>query len=186
MTELDNIISTLKSGGNIIYPTDTTWGLGCDATNGKAVEKLYKIKKRSPDDPFTILVEDLDMLHHYVEEVHPRLETLLVYHQRPLTVIYNNTRHLPSNLHGTNRSAAIRVTLDPFCKAVIRELGKPIVATSASLSKEPFPQSFRNIDFHLLNQVDYVVKYKQDLDCFEDPSVVVRLTERSELEFIRT
>ncbi len=185
MYELDQITKVLHRGGIIIYPTDTIWGLGCDATNPKSVERLYRLKQRPATRPFTVLVNSIEMLHEYVEEIHPRLETLLIYHQRPLTVIYDCVRKLPSLLQGKKNSAAIRMTLDPFCAAVITSFGRPIIATSANTSRQPFPTTFANIEYDLLHQVDYVVKHKQGSMQREEPSVVVRMTDRSELEFLR-
>ncbi len=185
MMELDAIVRTLDEGGTIIYPTDTIWGIGCDATNARAVEKVYRIKNRPREKPFIILVDGLEMLHKYVEEIHPRLETLLAYHQRPLTVIYENPRNLPSIVLSPEGTAAIRIALDPFCQQLIGILGRPIVATSANLSNEPFPRDFGNISFQLLQKVDYIVNYKQDQPCDEDPSVIVKLSEKSELIFLR-
>ncbi|NND05448.1 MAG: threonylcarbamoyl-AMP synthase [Saprospiraceae bacterium] len=186
MLELDQIVHTLQRGGIIIYPTETIWGLGCDATSGKSVEKLHSVKKRPSTRPFTVLVNSLEMLHEYVVEVHPRLETLLLYHQRPLTVIYNQVRSLPKVLRSDRQSVAIRMTLDPFCSSVIDAFGKPIIATSANISEQPFPANFHQIDYQLLQQVDYVVKHKQESLSRQDPSVVVRMSDKAELEFLRT
>lgn len=185
MTELDQIVRSLQRGGIIIYPTETIWGLGCDATNGQSVEKLHTIKKRPRSRPFTLLVNSLEMLHDYVAEVHPRLETLLIHHQRPLTVIYDHVINLPEILQSSRKSVAIRMTLDPFCSAVIEALGKPIIATPANISEHPLPANFYQIDFNLLHQVDYVVKHKQESLARQDPSVVVRISDKAELEFLR-
>ncbi|NND34583.1 MAG: translation factor Sua5 [Saprospiraceae bacterium] len=185
MSEIDHIVSVLKEGGTILYPTDTTWGLGCDATSSQAVAELFKIKIPTPELPTIILVDSLMMLHRHVEEVHPRVETLLSYHQRPLTVVYDKGRLLASELLGEGGSVAIRMTLDPFCKEIISELGKPIVATAATYGDFGYPYRFEDVAMDMVKNVDYVVRYKQDQVSLEDPSVIVRLTERAELDFIR-
>jgi L-threonylcarbamoyladenylate synthase len=185
MSELDHIVRVLKGGGTILYPTDTIWGIGCDATNSKAVEKIFQVKNQAENEPLAVMVDGLDMLHRYVSEVHPRLETLIYYHQRPLTVIYENCKNLADNVMDKKRSAAIRVTLDPFCRELIELLGKPLVATGATYSQEIYPRSFAEIDTRIIGQVDYVVRYKQDQRSVEYPSVIVRLSDRAELDFIR-
>ena len=186
MMELDQIIKTLDRGGVIIYPTDTIWGIGCDATNRKAVDKIYEIKERPKDKPFIILVNGINMLHKYVHSVHPRLETLLSLHRRPLTVIYDQPKNLPSNVVAKDGTVAIRIAQDPFCQELIEHLGKPIVATSANKSSEPFPANFGSISFDIMQQVDHIVNYKRDDESEKDPSVIVKLSEKSELIFLRT
>jgi len=186
MMELDQIVKTLDDGGVIIYPTDTIWGIGCDATNPKAVDKIYSIKERPKSKPFIILVNGINMLHQYVNKVHPRLETLLSYHKRPLTVIYDYPKNLPTNVIATDGSVAIRIAQDPFCQQLIEFLGKPIVATSANKSTEPFPSNFGNISFDIMQKVDYIVHYKREDESVHDPSVIVKLSDKSELIFLRT
>jgi L-threonylcarbamoyladenylate synthase len=185
MSELDEIVRVLKGGGTILYPTDTVWGIGCDATNPRAVEKVFDVKNQAVGLPVIVLVDSIDMLHRFVPKVHPRIETLLFYHQRPLTVIYENCRHLASNVMGKNGSAAIRVTLDPFCRELIVSLGRPIVATEAALENFEYPSRFTAIDPGIVDKVDYVVRYKQDQTSEEYPSVIVRLSDKAELDFIR-
>ena len=185
MSEIDQIVSILQEGGTILYPTDTTWGLGCDATNSLAVSHLFKIKTPTRQLPTIVLVDGFSMLHKYVEEVHPRVETLLSYHQRPLTVVYDKGRYLASELLGDGGSVAIRMTLDPFCKEIISELGKPIVATAANYGDFAYPSKFEDVSAEFVRRVNYVVRYKQDEVSRETPSVIVRLTDRAELDFIR-
>ncbi|MDH3651387.1 MAG: L-threonylcarbamoyladenylate synthase [Saprospiraceae bacterium] len=185
MTEVDQIIEALSHGGTIIYPTDTIWGLGCDATNELAVERIYQIKNRPKSKPFVILVSSIQMLKDYVNDVHPRLETLLSYHERPLTVIHKSSKNLPPNVIGKTGSVAVRITHDRFCCEIIDELGKPIVATSANFTHQPFPTHFGSISSELIRKVDYVVKYKQDVQATTEPSIIVKISEKSELIFVR-
>lgn len=186
MEEFDKIIRTLEHGGTILYPTDTIWGIGCDATNAAAVDNIYHIKKRPKNKPFILLVDGIEMLKQYVRSLHPRLETLLAYHMRPLTIIYDQGKNLPPNIPGPEGSVAIRITQDIFCQNIITALGKPLVATSANFSEDPFPEHFGSISTELLRSVDYIVKYKQDLKNMHDPSPIVRLGEKEELIFIRS
>ncbi len=186
MTEVDKIVETLVGGGIIIYPTDTIWGLGCDATNEGAVDRIFEIKRRPKTKPFVILVSSIDMLKKFVDDVHPRLETLLAYHQRPLTVIYRKPKNLPANVTGGSSTVAVRIAADLFCREVIEAFGKPIVATSANFAGEPFPTHFGSISSELIRKVDYVAKYKQDELSPSEPSVIVKLTDKSELIFVRS
>ncbi|MCB0689111.1 MAG: Sua5/YciO/YrdC/YwlC family protein [Saprospiraceae bacterium] len=185
MSELDHIVRVLKSGGTILYPTDTIWGIGCDATNAGAVDRVLNLKVPNVDQPLIVLVDSIQMLHRYVSDVHPRIETLLSYHQRPLTVIYDDCHNLPHNVLDGHGSVAIRVTLDPFCREVIGSLGRPLIANDASDFSMDLPIRFSDIDHQIMNGVDYVVNYKQDQVNDEFPSVIVRLTDKSELDFIR-
>lgn len=179
-------LSTLENGGLILYPTDTTWGIGCDATNRDAIEKAYELKKRSRSKPFYLLVSSIEMLKKYVERVHPRVETLLVYHERPLTVIYDQGINLPSNLLAADGSIGVRLAKDEYCRNLIEEFGRPIVATSANISEEPCPGHFGEISSSIIIGVDHVVKHRQMDKEMNQPSVVARIGEDSELEFLRT
>jgi L-threonylcarbamoyladenylate synthase len=183
--DIDSIANTLHKGGIILYPTDTIWGLGCDATNARSVEKIYKIKKRSIDRPFILLVSDIEMLRKYVPKIHPRLETLLAFHERPLTVIYQKVRNLPKIVRGAGDTVAIRITLDEFCRQMISKLGRPVVATSANISDHPYPAHFGDISSEIINQVNYVVKYRQDRKNTGEPSQIVKLSPKAELIFLR-
>jgi len=186
MTELDEILRVLNLGGTILYPTDTIWALGCDATSASSVSKIISIRGYNCSKPLIVMVDSIEMLHEYVEEVHPRLETLLTLHRRPLTVMYENSRSLaPNILQADSQTAAIRVTHDPFCKQIISELGKPIVAVSASVGEHHYPSSFEEVDLNVVTKVDYVVRHGQDHQIQEDPSVIVKLTDRAELFFVR-
>jgi len=185
MSELDQIITVLKGGGTILYPTDTIWALGCDATSAKAVEKIRRIKEFRTKEPMIVLVDSIDMLHRHVIEVHPRIETLISYHQRPLTVMYDRCRYLASNVMNEDGAAAIRVTLDPFCRELVSKLGRPLVAYNAQSQEVDSPMGFSDVDPHILENVDYIVHYKQDQTIEKYPSVIVKLTDRAELDFIR-
>ncbi|MEO1515739.1 MAG: Sua5/YciO/YrdC/YwlC family protein [Bacteroidota bacterium] len=183
--DLENIKSTMGSGGLILYPTDTVWSIGCDATDPVAIERLLRIKQNRPEDPFTILVDSLDMLKDYIAHVHPRIDTLLHYHNRPLTVVFNKAHHLAPNLTGPDGSIGARIVKDEFCRRLIRGFGKPIVATSASRTAGAFPSNFGSINSDIISGVDYVVKYRQYEKHGMGPSVMVHVSDSGELTFLR-
>ncbi len=182
---MDFIIPVLNSGGIILYPTDTIWGIGCDATNEEAIEKIFKLKNRSKDKPLVLLADSLEMVKKYVREVHPRLDTLLGHHKRPLTVVYDEARNLPANLVAANGSIAIRIVSDPFCKRLISHLGRPITSTSANISGQPFPGNFGEISSEIIQNVDFVVKIRQNDKKSGAPSVVVKVNKDGDFIFLR-
>ena len=181
----DNIANILADDGIILYPTDTIWGLGCDATNPVAVERVYNLKQRDRSKPFVLLVDSIEMLKEYVEALHPRLETLMMYHTRPMTVIYDEAKNLPENAVGPGGSVAIRVAHDSFCQQLIRAVGKPLVATSANISNEPFPTIFGEISSQVIQGVDYVARHRRTDKAPKEPSVIVKYDGKGELVFLR-
>ncbi len=182
---LENIKAVLENGGLILYPTDTIWGIGCDATNSHAVEKVYQLKQRDRDKGFIILVDSVEMIKKYVKHIHPRIDTLLLHHVRPLTIIFDNARNLPDNLISQDGSIAIRLVQDDFCRELIRTLGKPVVATSANISNAPFPNNFGEISSAVIEGVDYVFKQRRYEKENKTPSVIVKAQDDGELIFIR-
>ena len=175
----------MKEGGTILFPTDTIWGIGCDASNQAAVNKIYDLKKRDRSKPFIILASDLKMVKNYVTFVHPKLETLLEYHTRPLTIIYDYKEGLSKNVVSKENTIAIRIPLDNFCRELISSYGKPIVASSANLSNEPFPKKFSEIKNKLIQKIDFTIPYRQNDNQFLPPSSIVRLSKNEDLEFLR-
>ena len=182
---LEDIIAVLESGGIILYPTDTIWGIGCDATNPEAVRKVFELKKRDISKPFILLVDSIDRLHEYVEHVHPRIENLLTYHTRPLTVIYPQAKNLPPISREANGSVAIRVALEGFPQRLLKSFKKPLISTSANISNDPFPAHFGEISSAVIEGVDYVVKSQQFDKNTGEPSVIVKIDDNGELFFIR-
>ncbi|MEM8906308.1 MAG: L-threonylcarbamoyladenylate synthase [Bacteroidota bacterium] len=186
VNQINQAVKTLSEGGLLLYPTDTIWGIGCDATNAEAVAKIFALKKRNLSRPLVVLVDSVKMLQDYVAHVHPRIDTLLAYHQRPLTVIYEQARHLPQNLIGADGSVAIRVVLDDFCRQMIAQFGKPVVATSANITNEPFPENFGAISSEVIKGIDFVVRHRQTEKNAQQPSVLVKVQENGELVFLRS
>ena len=183
--DLDAIVGKLENGGLILYPTDTIWGIGCDATNAEAVERVFELKKRERANPFILLVSSIDMVKNYVEFVHPRVETLLAFHDRPLTIVYDQAVNLPQNVMAPNGSIGIRIVKDDFCRQLIEQFGRPIISTSANISDQPFPNHFGEISSTVIIGVDHVVKHRRMDKEMPGPSPVARIGADSELEFLR-
>lgn len=172
--DIDNCLTTLKSGGLILYPTDTIWGIGCDATNDKAVEKIYALKKRINTKTMIILLAEEKDLLQYVLEPDLRIFDYIKGAYKPTTVIYENARGIADNLIDENGTVAIRIVNDPFCKELIQQLGKPLVSTSANISGYPPPAVFSDIDLAIKNGVDYIVQHRQDDLYAAVPSAIIR------------
>ena len=183
----ENISQALKilvSGETLIYPTDTIWGLGCDATNAEAVEKIYKIKNRPDSKSLIILVDGMEMLKKYISAVPEKILKFLNTTERPTTVIYNQPIGLAPNVVAYDDTVAIRIVQNDFCKALIREYGKPIVSTSANFSGADSPAGFDEIDPLLLKQVDYIVNLPA-AETKKTASQIIKLNDLGEIEFLR-
>lgn len=185
LDDIKQIATILAEGGVILGPTDTIWGIGCDALNEKAVEKVRIIKSRQADNPFILMVNDINMIKEYVESIPPRIETLLALHHQPLTIIYPQAKNLPDYLLGPKGSIGIRMIKEPFCQALISQLGRPMVTTSANVSGQPFPRHFGEVSSSVIRQVDYVVRHRQDDLTSHEPSVVATYDKDAQLVFLR-
>ena len=181
---ISQALKTLASGETLIYPTDTIWGLGCDATNTEAVENIYKVKNRPDSKSLIILVDGMDMLKKYIGTVPERIERFLDTATRPTTVIYNHPTGLASNVIAEDDTVAIRIVQNDFCKALIREFGKPIVSTSANFSGAPSLSGLHEIDPLLLKQVDYIVNLPA-AESKNAASQIIKLNDLGEIEFLR-
>lgn len=182
--EINNAFSVLKKGGIILYPTDTVWGIGCDATNADAIDKIFALKKRSEAKAMICLVNDFKMLNQYVEEVPEVAYDILKYANTPTTIIYDKPIRIAENLVGDEDTLGIRVTKDLFCKDLIRKLKKPLVSTSANISGKPTPNSFAEMDPEILKGVDYVVNLHQTKKGAK-PSAIIRLANDGKVKVIR-
>ena len=147
----------LRKGNVILYPTDTVWGIGCDATDGASVKRIFEIKNRAESKSLIILVDSIEMLKQYIDEIPEDVLKILIDSEKPTTIIYNNPKDLADNTIASDNTVAIRIPQDKFCQELIKEFGKPIVSTSANISGEPTPKSFTEISKAILNSVDYVV-----------------------------
>ncbi len=183
--DIEHCLETLRNGGLILYPTDTVWGIGCDATNDEAVQKIYALKKRPDEKAMIVLVaEENDVIQHVAATdlaLFDYLETV----SRPTTVIYDGAIGLADNLVGRDGSIAIRICKDPFCRQLLKRFRKPIVSTSANVSGEPVAAVFADISAVIVNGVDYVVKYRQEDDAIHAPSSIVRVDAGGNMIIIR-
>jgi L-threonylcarbamoyladenylate synthase len=171
--DIEQCLQVLKSGGLILYPTDTVWGIGCDATNSHAVEKIYKLKKRSDEKAMIVLVADeKDVLNH-VAAPDFQVFDYLKQTKKPTTVIYDGAIGLADNLTGNDGSIAIRICNDEFCRHLIKRFRKPIVSTSANISGQPVAKTFKEINDEIKKGVDYIVSYRQDDKTIAEPSSLI-------------
>jgi L-threonylcarbamoyladenylate synthase len=183
--DIEKSLEVLAAGGTILYPTDTIWGLGCDATNTKAVEKIYHIKSRSEAKSMIVLIDHIDNLATYIEKVPDITGDLLDSITNPVTIIYSNARKLAQNVIAADGTIAIRIVKDDFCAELIRRFGKPIVSTSANISGFDPPVVFSQISAEIKDAVDYTVSYKQEYFTRAKPSTIIRLRDDGMYTIIR-
>lgn len=181
---MEKLIETLKSGGTILYPTDTIWGIGCDATNIDAIKKIFEIKKRDPLQSFIILVENDKRLQDLVDVPEMAWE-IMDLSEKPVTVIYEKSEGLPKELLAEDGSIGIRVVKNDFCKKLITKLNKPLVSTSANFSGEKSPMKFSDISDEIKNAVDYIVEDEQDLASEFSGSSIMKIWKDGRIKVIR-
>ena len=183
---LGDTLAALRAGRLIAYPTDTVWGIGCDATDESAVARVLSFKERSSGAGLVSLVDSLEMLRSYVHVLHPRLQTVLELHTRPLTMIYPDVDGLAPGVTADDGSAALRLTKDKYLQELIGKFGRPIVSTSANTAGAEPPTHFGAISSDVLEAVDHVAKYRQrDTATEVQPSVIARWNASNELEPVR-
>lgn len=183
--DINNAMSILNDRGVILYPTDTIWGLGCDALNRESIEKIYNIKVRPKEKSMIVLLAEAKDILQYVATPHPDIIDIISNFAHPTTVIYNGALGFPDNLISDDGTIAIRVTNDPFCKTLIKRLGKPLVSTSANLSGDPSPTSYYAINEKIKQSVDYIVKHRQADNEKATASKIVTINEDGSLNIIR-
>ena len=160
--DTSNVVCTLFLGKTILYPTDTVWGLGCDATNIDAVAKIFKLKNRVESKSLVVLVSSMEMLRTYVDTVPQKAIDIISKTKKPTTIIYSNPKGLAANAIALDNTIAIRIPSHDYCLEIINKLGKPIISTSANISGESTPKSFSEISLPILEGVDYVVNLEQE------------------------
>lgn len=183
--DIKKAIEVLKEGGIILYPTDTIWGIGCDATNEEAVEKLYAIKQRDKSKSMLILLDNPVKLQTYIQEVPDIAWDLIDLTDKPLTIILDGAKNLATNLISNDGSIGIRITAEDFSRELCMRFRKPIVSTSANITGQPTPQSFNQIDSQILELVDYVVEYRQNEMSKQTPSSIIKLEANGNINIIR-
>ena len=183
---INEAVKVLREGGVILYPTDTIWGLGCDATNAEAVKRIYEIKQRADNKALILLVDSSARISSYVDNVPDIAFDLIDLATSPLTVIFEGAKNLAPNVINTeDQSVGIRVATDDFCPTLIQRFRKPIVSTSANISGQPAPACFDEIDQRIIDSVDYVVKHRQDDITKHKASGIVKIGKNGEVKVIR-
>ena len=183
--DIDECLKTLRKGGIILYPTDTIWGLGCDATDETAVQKIYELKQRPANKAMIVLLADEKDILNYVADPDPAVFDYLEKLDKPTTVIYSNAIHLSEQLIDEDGSIAIRIVKEEFCKQLIKRLRKPLVSTSANISGDPPPARFSEISETIKRGVDYIVQYRRDDDQPKRSSSVVKWNRNGKITVIR-
>ena len=183
--DIKQCIKTLNEGGLILYPTDTIWGIGCDATNVQAVERVYALKNRPDSKSMLVLLPTADLLDHYVVDVPEMARELIDVAVKPLTLILDGAFNVAPKLLGDNDSLGIRVPQDAFCQRLCQAFGKPIVSTSANVSGKDSPALFSEIDDNIKTGVDYIVGYRQDDDARRKPSNIIKLQSNGTFKILR-
>jgi L-threonylcarbamoyladenylate synthase len=184
-SEVKKAVEIISAGGILLYPTDTIWGIGCDATNARAVQRIYEIKQRSDSKSMLVLVPGVEMLRSYVESIPDKALELIFNTTRPTTIIYPGAIHLAPNLLAEDGSVGIRVTSDDFCRKLIEKAGFPIVSTSANISGSVSPGFFRAIDSRIIDQVDHVVGLRQDESESASSSTIIKIEKEGKLTVLR-
>ena len=182
--EVERTVEALKAGKTILYPTDTIWGIGCDATNIKACDKVYEAKKRPANKSLIILVDSAERLKDYVVDVPAIAYDLIKHATNPLSIIYDEGKNLAKNV-SADKSVCIRVVENEFCKEIIRQLGKPITSTSANLSGQPSALTFNDITEEVKQSVDYTVQLYHDVFGKPKSSTIIKLNKDNTFEIIR-
>jgi len=183
--EVAKALKVLQDGGIILYPTDTIWGIGCDATNAEAVKKIYALKQRDEAKSMIILLDSDNKLPSYIREVPDIAYDLIEYAENPLTLVMPGAKNLAANLVAEDGSIGVRVTTHEFCKQLLQRFRKPIVSTSANISGQPSPKNFNGISADIIDGVDYVVDVDQHDMTEKKPSTIMRLDPSGKFEFIR-
>ncbi len=182
--QIQNAINKLNSGGTILYPTDTIWGIGCDATNEEACQKVLEIKKRSPQKSFVLLADSFNMVEFYIPDFADVVYDLVDLSTKPLTIIYPNARKLAPSVLAEDGSVAIRITKDPICQKLIRGMRKPLVSTSANLSGEAFGHNFKELSNEIKSKVDFCLEERTD-ENLTAPSQIIKVNLDGSVKVIR-
>ena len=184
--EVKKSLDILQQGGMILYPTDTIWGIGCDATNKETVARIYQLKKRADSKSMLVLMENINLLQQYMDEVPEMAYELIEVSDKPLTIIYPGAKNLAENIIASDQTVGIRLTEEPFTQKLIQRFRKPIVSTSANISGQPSPAFFDEVGQEIRDGVDYVVNYRHDDRTPSSPSSIIKLGVGGEIQIIRT
>ncbi len=183
--QVNKALEVLKNGGIILYPTDTIWGLGCDATNETAVAKINQIKGRAAEKSLIILLDNDNKLQSYVTEIPDVAYELIEYAENPLTIVFSGAKNLAKNVINQDGSIGIRIVKHDFCEQLLQRFRKPIVSTSANLGGQPSPKFFDEISEEIKAAVDYIVDLEQEEHTPKNPSTIIKLGPSGQFEFLR-
>lgn len=184
MDKIHNAVEVLKNGGTLLYPTDTIWGIGCDATNEEAVSNIINIKNRPATKSFIVLVNNIAMLERYVPNFPEVCYDIIDFSNKPTTIIYEEAKGIASNVLAEDGSIGIRVTNDPLCQKLIQGLRKPIVSTSANLSGQDSPKNYKEIDSKIKTRVDFILEERLSEE-MKKPSTIIKINNDNSVRVIR-
>lgn len=182
--EIHNAYQVIQNGGIILYPTDTVWGIGCDATNPEAVKKIYKLKKRAESKSMIVLMNGEKMMYNVFKDIPEVAWQILDLSEKPTTLILDKPKNVAPNIIAENQTLAVRIVKEPFCFKLMERMKRPLVSTSANISGEPTPKSFKEISPEIIKGVDYVVNLHREKMC-DKPSTIIKLTLDSQVQIIR-
>lgn len=182
--EIHNAYEVIKEGGIILYPTDTVWGIGCDATNPEAVAKIYKLKQRAETQSMIVLMNGEKMMYNVFKDIPETAWQIMDLSEKPTTLILDKPRNVAPNLIAPDNTLGIRLVKEPFCFKLMEKMRKPLVSTSANISGQPTPKSFKEISPEIIKGVDYVVNLHRD-KITSNPSTIIKLTNDSQVKVIR-
>ena len=183
-TEIQNAFEIIQNGGIILYPTDTVWGIGCDATNADAVSKIYALKKRAETQSMICLMNGEKMMYNVFKDIPEVAWQIMDLSDKPTTLILDNPRNVAANIIAEDKSLGIRLVKEPFCFKLMERMKKPLVSTSANISGQPTPIAFKDISQEIVNSVDYVVNLNRDKIAGK-PSTIIKITHDSQVKVIR-
>ena len=182
--EVHKAFEVIQNGGIILYPTDTVWGIGCDATNAEAIKKIYALKQREETKSMIVLMNGEKMMYNVFKDIPEVAWQILDLSEKPTTLILDNPRNVASNLIADDKTLGVRIVKEPFCFKLMERMKKPLVSTSANISGQPTPKSFKEISPEIINGVDYVVNLHREKTC-DKPSTIIKLTNDSQVKIIR-
>ncbi len=183
--EVEKSVTLLRRGKILLYPTDTIWGIGCDATNSKAIGRIFKLKNRQEQKSMIVLLDNADKINQYVEEVPSIAYDLIENAASPITIVFNKAKKLPKKLLASDGTIAIRIVHEDYCAEVIKRLGHPLVSTSANISGEPSPRTFHQISELIKEKVDYVVDVHRSRIRSIRPSTLIKLEDNGTFRILR-
>jgi L-threonylcarbamoyladenylate synthase len=183
-TEIQKAYEVIQKGGIILYPTDTVWGIGCDATNAEAVQKIYDLKKREESKSMIVLMNGEKMIYNVFKDIPEVAWQILDLSEKPTTLILDKPRNVAPNIIADNQSLAVRIVKEPFCYKLMERMKRPLVSTSANITGQPTPKSFKEISPEIIKGVDYVVNLHREKIC-DKPSTIIKLTLDSKVQIIR-